>query len=73
MDEIFIKKTTNNQLNDDIKKIELSNEILDNIPMLITTINDLIKVINIRLNLTEEENECIKTIKDNIDYIEKLF
>ena len=73
MDEIFIKKTINNQLNDDIKKIELSNEILDNIPMLITTINDLIKVINIRLNLTEEENECIKTIKDNIDYIEKLF
>tara|TARA_B100001094_G_scaffold43049_1_gene37790 strand:+ start:976 stop:1197 length:222 start_codon:yes stop_codon:yes gene_type:complete len=73
MDEIFIKKTTNNQLNNDIKKIELSNEILDNIPMLITTINDLIKVINMRLNLTEEEKECIKTIKDNIDYIEKSF
>ena len=73
MDEIFIKKDKIININNDLKKIELSNEILDNIPMLITTINDLIIFINLRLDLTEEENECIKNIKDNTDHIEKLF
>ena len=54
-------------------KIELSNEFLDNIPLLIGTINDLINVINLRIELTDAEKECIQTIKTNVDEIKKIF
>lgn len=54
-------------------KIELSNEVLNNIPILIGTINDLINVINLRIELTDAEKECIQTIKTNVDEIKKIF
>ena len=54
-------------------KIELSNEALNNIPILIGTINDLINVINLRIELTDAEKEYIQTIKTNVDEINKIF
>ena len=53
---------------DDNKK-EVSLQALENIPILIKTIDDLINVINLRIDLTNEEKECIQTIKNNINGI----
>ena len=77
INEILIKKNVlkldNFKGKSKDNKIELSNEFLDNIPLLIGTINDLINVINLRIELTDAEKECIQTIKTNVDEIKKIF
>lgn len=50
-------------------KVEVSLNVLENIPILIKTIDDLINVINLRVDLTNQEKECIQTIKNNINGI----
>ena len=42
---------------------------LNNMNILIGTINDLISVIKLRINLNEQEKECIKNIEYNINDI----
>lgn len=39
--------------------------------LLIGTVNDLIKIIDLRLELNKEEINCIDIIKSNISEIEK--
>lgn len=39
--------------------------------LLIGTVNGLIKMIDLRIDLNEEENNCIEIIKSNINEIEK--
>ena len=77
MNEMLIKKNIlkldNFKEKSKDNKIELSNEVLNNIPILIGTINDLINVINLRIELTDAEKECIQTIKTNVDEIKKIF
>lgn len=64
MEETLIKNNLST-LNDN--KIEVSLNALENIPILIKTIDDLINVINLRIDLTNQEKECIQTIKNNIN------
>lgn len=66
MEETLIK---NNLSILDNNKIEVSLNTLENIPILIRTINDLINVINLRVDLSNQEKECIQTIKNNINRI----
>ena len=66
MEETLIK---NNLSTLDDNKKEVSLQALENIPILIKTIDDLINVINLRIDLTNEEKECIQTIKNNINGI----
>ena len=49
--------------------IERNERTLNNMNILIGTINDLISVINLRIDLNEQEKECIKTIEYNINDI----
>ena len=65
MKEILIKKDTKNNYN------ECNNISSDNMKLLIGTVNDLIKMIDLRIDLNEEENNCIEIIKSNISEIEK--
>ena len=57
----------------DNNKIEISLEFLKYIPTLIETIDNLINIINLRIELTDEEEEYVKTIKNNVDEIKKIF
>ena len=80
MNEMLIKnnvlKLDNFKEKSKDNKIELSNgvlnKVLNDIPHLIGTINDLINVINLRIELTDAEEECIQTIKNNVKEIEKI-
>ena len=68
--------TTLDNLKEIIKennKIEISMEFLKYIPTLIETIDNLINIINLRIELTDEEGEYVKTIKNNVDEIKKIF
>ena len=68
--------TTLDNLKEIIKennKIEISMEFLKYIPTLIETIDNLINIINLRIELTDEEEEYVKTIKNNVDEIKKIF
>ena len=66
MKEIPIKKDTKNNYYN-----ECNNISSDNMKLLIGTVNDLIKMIDLRIDLNEEENNCIEIIKSNINEIEK--
>ena len=57
----------------DNNKIEISLEFLKYTPTLIETIDNLINIINLRIELTDEEGEYVKTIKNNVDEIKKIF
>ena len=57
----------------DNNKIEISLEFLKYTPTLIETIDNLINIINLRIELTDEEEEYVKTIKNNVDEIKKIF
>tara|TARA_B100000035_G_C20948916_1_gene531080 strand:+ start:296 stop:535 length:240 start_codon:yes stop_codon:yes gene_type:complete len=54
---------------DNFNHIKMDNKISmeDNVNILIGTIHDLINVIEIRINLNEEEKNCIQDIKNNIN------
>ena len=56
----------------DNNKIEISMEFLKYIPTLIETIDNLINIISLSVNLTNEEKEYVKIIKNNIDEINKI-
>jgi len=66
MEETLIK---NNLSTLDDNKKEVSLQALENIPILIKTIDDLINVINLKIDLTNQEKECIQIIKNNINGI----
>ena len=74
MSENFIKNNILelNNFKEITNKIEFSGKVSEDISFLIQTINDLLSVINLRINLTDEEKEYIQTIKTNIAGINKI-
>tara|TARA_B100000035_G_C20786608_1_gene459302 strand:+ start:364 stop:588 length:225 start_codon:yes stop_codon:yes gene_type:complete len=54
---------------DEFNHIKMDNKVSmeDNVNLLIGTIHDLINVIELRINLNEEEKNCIQDIKNNIN------
>ena len=52
---------------DEFNHIKMDNKVSmeDNVNLLIGTIHDLINVIELRINLNEEEKNCIQDIKNN--------
>ena len=54
---------------DESNHIKMDNKVSmeDNVNLLIGTIHDLINVIELRINLNEEEKNCIQDIKNNIN------
>ena len=76
MKESLIQKNASiDKLKETIKdnnKIEISMEFLKYIPTLIETIDNLINIIGLSVNLTNEEKEYVKIIKNNIDEINKI-
>ena len=73
-ESLIQNNTTLDNLKEIIKennKIEISLEFLKYTPTLIETIDNLINIINLRIELTDEEGEYVKTIKNNIEEIKK--
>ena len=64
MNELLIKKYIQKD-----KKDKIIDNNKKNISLLIGTINDLINVINIRIDLNTDEKKCIEEIKNNISGI----
>ena len=66
MKEFLIKKSNLNSS----KKNELTeDDDSKNISLLIDTINNLVNVINVRVNLNSDEIKCIEDIINNINEI----
>ena len=67
--EMLIKKNISRLDHSKELTSEKNQIILNNMNILIGTINDLINVINLRIDLNEQEKECIKDIEYNINDI----
>ena len=65
--KLIEKNTKNDNYN------ECNGVSLDDMKLLIVTVNNLIKMIDLRIDLNKEEINCVDIIKSNISEIEKHY